>query len=128
MNKVLFVCVHNAGRSQMAEAFFNQMAKGKARAISAGSQPVDSMNPKVVQAMIEIGLDIGRNKPKLLTFEIMDGIDMAVTMGCGDVCPVTTVPTIDWEVEDPKDKPIEQVRIIRDEIKERVNTLLDKTN
>jgi len=112
----------------MAEAFFNQMAEGKARAISAGSQPADRVNPAAASAMNEIGIDISSNKPKLLTYEMMEGVDMAVTMGCGDVCPVTTVPTIDWGVEDPKDKSIQEVRRIRDEIKERVNILIDKIN
>lgn len=124
MKTVLFICIHNAGRSQMAEAFFNRMAGGKARAISAGSQPADGVNPLAAQAMNEVGLDISRNKPKLLTPEMMDGVDRAVTMGCGDVCPVTTVPTDDWELEDPKDKNIERVRIIRDEIKARVSDLI----
>jgi arsenate reductase len=117
---VLFICVHNSGRSQMAEAFFNQMAKGKARAISAGSQPDDKVNPAVVKAMREVGIDISRNKPKLLTLEMMEGVDIAVTMGCENSCPLTTVETDDWALEDPKDKPIDQVRKIRDEIKVRV--------
>ena len=124
MKTVLFICVHNSGRSQMAEAFFNYMAKGKARAISAGSQPADDMNPVVVAAMHEVGIDISRNKPKLLTFEMMDGIEKAITMGCEETCPVTTVETEDWGFDDPKDKPIEEVRKIRDEIKERVENLL----
>ena len=128
MKTVLFICVHNAGRSQMAEAFFNHIAGGKARAISAGSQPADEVNPVAAQAMKEAGLDISRNKPKLLTLEMMKGVDRAVTMGCGDVCPVTTVQTDDWDLEDPKDKPLEEIRRIRDEIKERVNTLIDKVN
>lgn len=124
MKTVLFICVHNAGRSQMAEALFNLMAKGKARAISAGSQPADEVNPVAARAMKEVGLDISRNKPKPLTLEIMDGVDRAVTMGCGDVCPVTTVPTDDWNLEDPRDKPISQIRIIRDEIKSKVIDLI----
>lgn len=124
MKTILFICVHNAGRSQMAEAFFNRMAGGKARAISAGSQPADGVNPVAAQAMNEVGLDISRNKPKPLTLEMMKGVDRAVTMGCGDVCPVTTVPTDDWDLDDPKDKPIERIRIIRDEIKMKVGELL----
>lgn len=124
MKTVLFICVHNSGRSQMAEAFFNQMARGKARAISAGSQPADRVNPAVVEAMTEVGIDISHNKPKLLTLETMDGIEKAITMGCEDTCPLTTVETEDWGLEDPKDKPIEQVRKIRDEIKNRVNNLI----
>lgn len=124
MKTVLFICVHNASRSQMAEAFFNRMAEGKARAVSAGSQPADQVNPVAVQAMREVGLDISRNKPKPLTFEMMEGVDLAVTMGCGDVCPMTTEQTDDWEMEDPKHKPIERVRIIRDDMKARVSELI----
>ena len=124
MKTVLFICVHNSGRSQMAEAFFNKMAKGKAKAISAGSQPADAVNPIVVKAMQEEGLDISQNKPKLLTMEMMEGVDKAVTMGCENSCPLTTVETEDWGLEDPKGKPIEQVRKIRDDIKNRVNNLI----
>ena len=108
----------------MAEAIFNQMARGKARAISAGSQPADDVNPVVVEAMREVGIDISKNKPKLLTFEMMEGIEKAITMGCEETCPVTTVETEDWGIEDPKDRPIEEVMKIRDEIKERVCNLL----
>ena len=124
METVLFICVHNSGRSQMAAAFFNQMVKGKARAISAGSQPADDMNPVVVEAMREVGIDISKNKPKLLTVEMMEGIEKAITMGCEETCPVTTVETEDWGLEDPKDKPIEEVRKIRDGIKIRVKNLV----
>ena len=124
MKTVLFICVHNSGRSQMAEAFFNQMANGKAKAISAGSQPADKVNPTAVEAMREVGIDISNNKPKLLTLEMMEGVDRAITMGCENSCPVTTVETEDWGLEDPKDKPIEQVRKIRDEIKIRVIELI----
>jgi arsenate reductase len=126
MKTVLFICVHNSGRSQMAEAFFNQMAKGKARAISAGSQPADKVNPTVVDAMREAGIDISKNMPKLLSLEMMEGIDKAITMGCENSCPLTTVETEDWGLEDPKDRPIEQVRKIRDEIKERVKRLIEQ--
>ncbi len=124
MKTVLFICVHNSGRSQMAEAFFNQIAKGKARAISAGSQPADTVNPVVVEAIREVGIDISKNKPKLLTLEIMEGIEKAITMGCEEACPLTTAPTEDWGLEDPKDKPIAEARKIRDEIKRRVENLL----
>ncbi len=95
MKTVLFICVHNSGRSQMAEAFFNQMAGGKAKAISAGSQPADKVNPTVVEAMRELGIDISHNKPKLLTLEMIEGIDLAITMGCENACPITTVETLD---------------------------------
>lgn len=124
MKRVLFICVHNSGRSQMAEAFFNQIAKGKAHAISAGSDPAESVNPVVVEAMREAGIDISQNKPKLLTLEMMENIDRAITMGCETTCPITTVETEDWELEDPKGKSLEQVRKIRDEIKERVARLV----
>jgi arsenate reductase len=109
----------------MAEAFFNQMAQGKARAISAGSQPDDEVNPAVVKAMLEVGIDISHKKPKLLTLEMMEGIDRAITMGCENSCPLTTVETEDWALEDPKNKPREQVRKIRDEIKVRVDSLIE---
>lgn len=123
---ILFVCVHNSGRSQMAEAFLNQLAKGEARALSAGTKPAERVNPMVVAAMKEVGIDISQNKPKSLTFEMMEGADRVVTMGCGaeDVCPATFVETEDWELEDPEGKNLEQVRQIRDEIKMRVTRLL----
>ena len=126
MKKVLFVCVHNAGRSQMAEAFFNQMAKGKAKGFSAGTQPADKVNPVVVAAMREVGIDISRQKPKLLTLEMLESVDRVITMGCGaeGVCPASFVPTEDWQLEDPEGKPIERVRQIRDEVKARVEELV----
>jgi protein-tyrosine-phosphatase len=127
MITILFICVHNSGRSQMAEAFFNHLAEGRARAISAGSQPDDNVNPLAVEAMREAGIDISNKKPKLLTIEVMEGIDRAITMGCGTTCPVTTVKTEDWGLEDPKDRPLPEVREIRDEIKNRVENLLRKT-
>jgi arsenate reductase (thioredoxin) len=125
LKTVLFICVHNSGRSQMAEALFNQMAHGKAKAISAGSQPAEKVNSIVVEVMQEAGIDISQNKPKLLTLEMMEGITLAITMGCENACPYTTAETWDWELEDPKDKPIEQVRKIRDEIQLRVKKLLE---
>jgi arsenate reductase len=128
MKTVLFVCVHNSGRSQMAEAFFNNMAKGKAHAISAGTQPANVVNPVVVQAMREVGIDISGNKPKMLTLEIVEKADLMITMGCGAeagaVCPASFIETEDWALEDPEGKPIAQVRRIRDEIKEKVTHLL----
>ena len=124
MKTVLFICIHNSGRSQMAEAFFNQMAQGKAKAISAGSQPADKAYPSVVKVMQEVGIDISNNKPKLLTLEMMEGITLAITMGCENACPYTTAETRDWALEDPGDKPIDEVRKIRDHIKSRVNQLI----
>jgi len=125
MRKILFVCVHNAGRSQMAEAFFNQMAKGKAEGSSAGTQPSKKVNPRVVKAMREVGIDISLRKPKMLTFEMLEGADRVITMGCSveKACPASFVPTEDWNLEDPEGKPIEKVRQIRDEVRARVDEL-----
>jgi len=126
MKTVLFVCVGNSGRSQMAEAFFNQAAGGKARAISAGTKPASSVDPQTVQVMREVGIDISAARPKPLTMEMLDRADRVVTMGCGveGVCPASFVQTEDWQLEDPKGKPIEDVRRIRDEIRARVTRLL----
>jgi len=130
MKTILFVCVHNSGRSQMAEAFFNQLAKGKAQALSAGTQPADKVNPLVVEAMKEIGIDISGNKPKALTIEMVEKADRMITMGCGAeagaVCPASFIETEDWALEDPKGKSLEQVRKIREEIKKRVTRLLSE--
>jgi arsenate reductase len=125
VKKVLFVCVHNAGRSQMAQAFFNQMAKGKAQGLSAGTQPSKKVNPTVVKAMREVGIDISRRKPKMLTLEMLEDADRVITMGCSveKACPASFVPTEDWQLDDPEGKPIEQVRRIRDEVKARVERL-----
>ena len=130
MTKVLFVCVRNSGRSQMAEAFFNRLAKGKAQALSAGTQPATTVNPLVVEAMREIGIDISHNRPKALTFEMVEQADKVITMGCGveSVCPAGFVETEDWSLEDPADKTLEQVRQIRDEIKKRVMKLLEEAS
>ena len=112
----------------MAEAFFNQIAKGKAHAISAGTQPADKVNPSVVEAMREVGIDIGGNKPKMLTLEMVEKADRMVTMGCGAdaeaVCPASFIETEDWALEDPEGKTVDQVRRIRDEIKEKVTRLV----
>ena len=128
MKTVLFVCVHNSGRSQMAEAFFNRMARGRARALSAGTQPADEVNPVVVEAMRETGIDISGNKPKMLTMDMVEKAARMITMGCGAeaeaVCPASFVQTEDWALEEPAGKTLEQVRRIRDEIKKRVEKLL----
>ena len=126
MKTALFICVHNSGRSQMAEAFFNQKAMGKAKAISAGSQPADKVNPMVVKAMREEGIDISHNEPKLLTLEMMEGISLAITMGCENSCPLTTAETRDWNLDDPEGKSIEEIRRIRNEIKSKVRELLQE--
>jgi arsenate reductase (thioredoxin) len=127
---VVFVCVHNSGRSMMAEAFFNQLAKGKAKPLSAGTQPGDRVNPTVVEAMKEVGIDISGNKPKMLTFEMVESAAKMITMGCGDesgaVCPASFIETEDWALEDPKGKPIETVREIRNDIKDRVKKLVNE--
>jgi protein-tyrosine-phosphatase len=126
MKTVLFVCVHNSGRSQMAEAFFNHLAKGKAKAISAGTEPASTVDPVVIRVMKEVGIDISTNKPKPLTPDMIDQANLVITMGCGAeaACPASWVETRDWGLEDPRDKPIEKVREIRDEIKARVINLL----
>jgi protein-tyrosine-phosphatase len=126
MKKVLFVCVENAGRSQMAEAFANKYGKDKFVVSSAGNKPADKVNPVVVEAMKEKGIDISMNKPKLITFQMAQDADLIVTMGCNDqgVCPGPFFKeTIDWKLEDPKGMPIEKVREIRDEIECRVKEL-----
>ena len=136
MKTILFVCIHNSGRSQMAEAFFNLLAKGKdgpfdklrVNGISAGTQPGEKVNPVVAEAMKEIGIDISGNKPKALTLEMVEQADRMITMGCGDdaagLCPAKIIETEDWELDDPKGKSLEQVRKIRDEVRTRVIKLL----
>ena len=128
MKTVLFVCIHNSGRSQMAEAFFNLLAKGKAKGVSAGTQPADKVNPVVAEAMKEVGIDISGTKPKALTMEMVERADWMITMGCGDdaegLCPAKLIETEDWDLNDPKGQSIEKVRKIRDEVKSRVTKLV----
>jgi len=126
MKTVLFVCVGNSGRSQMAEAFLNHFAKGQARAISAGTDPASTVDPTVIKVMKEVGIDISGNKPKALTPEMIDQANLVITMGCSAeaACPASWVETRDWGLEDPKGKPIEKVREIRDQIKAMVVMLL----
>ena len=128
MKNVLFVCVHNAGRSQMAEALFNHLAKGKAKAFSAGTSPASSISPTVVQVMRELDIDISHHRPKALTLEMIQQANKVVTMGCGveGVCPATFTETEDWGLADPKGKSLEKVREIRDEIKGRIVKMLEK--
>ena len=130
MRTVLFICVHNSGRSQMAEAFFNQMAEGKARAFSAGTKPDNAIDSGVVEAMREIGIDISGNTPKAMILEMVEQADTVIAMGCSaeEVCPVTFVETVDWELEDPKGKKHDEVRKIRDEIRAKVVNLLKEMN
>ncbi len=128
MQKVIFACVHNAGRSQMSAAFFNQFADPKlARAISAGTQPAERVHPVVVEAMLEVGIDLRAAKPKKLTAELVQDADMLITMGCGDDCPyVPGLRRDDWPLPDPKDQGIDSVRRTREEIRERVLELLTR--
>jgi arsenate reductase (thioredoxin) len=124
---VVFACVHNAGRSQMAAAFFNRLADpARAVAISAGTQPAERVHPEVVAAMAEIGVDLSGARPRRLTRELADGASVLVTMGCGDECPyVPGLVVRDWPLEDPKGKGIERVRTIREDIRRRVESWLD---
>ena len=126
MKNVLFLCVHNAGRSQMAEAFFNRIVEGKAKGFSAGTQITKTINPLAVEAMQEVGIDISHEKPKMLTLDMMDRADKVITMGCGvdGIGPASIVPSEDWKLEDPAGKPVEIVRRIRDEIKLKVEKLI----
>jgi protein-tyrosine-phosphatase len=127
MKKILFVCVENAGRSQMAEAFTNKYAQEKVAAQSAGIKIAPKVNPVVVEVVKEKGIDISNSKPKLLTQEMANQADLIITMGCGadEICPGPFFKeTVDWALEDPKGKPIDKVRKIRDEIERRVNQLL----
>ena len=124
--EVLFVCTHNAGRSQMAAALLDHEAAGRVRVSSAGSQPASQLNPAVVQAMAEIGLDISREYPKPLTGDKVRAADVVITMGCGDACPVYPGKRYeDWDLPDPAGQPLDAVRPIRDAIRDRVHALLE---
>ena len=124
---VLFVCVHNAGRSQMAAGFMQALGQGRIQVLSAGSAPKDSINPVAVQVMAEVGIDIASNIPKVLTTQAVLESDAVITMGCGDSCPIYPGKRYeDWVLDDPAGQGIEAVRIIRDEIKIRVEELLGK--
>jgi arsenate reductase len=127
MEKVVFACVHNAGRSQMAAAFFNAAADPSlARAVSAGTQPGARVHPEVVVAMREVGVDLSNARPKRLDDALDASVRLLVTMGCGESCPALPgIVPVDWALEDPKGKPIEKVREIRDEIARRVENLLN---
>ena len=126
METVIFACVHNAGRSQMAAAWFNALADpARARAVSAGTQPGDRVHPVVVDVMREAGIDVSANRPQRLTADLARGAELLVTMGCGDECPfVPGLQTDDWPLPDPKGRPIEEVRATRDAIKARVAELV----
>lgn len=126
MKTYIFACVHNAGRSQMAAAFFNQMTDpAKARAVSAGTQPGTHVHPVVLDAMSEVGIDLSSAKPQKLTDELAREAHMLITMGCGEDCPyVPGLRRDDWPLPDPKDRPMDEVRTVRDEIRSRVEALL----
>jgi protein-tyrosine-phosphatase len=124
---VLFLCVHNAGRSQMALGWFNHLAAGRAIAWSGGSEPGSELNPDVVRAMTEVGIDISQEFPKPWTDEFLGAADVVVTMGCGDACPLMPGKRYeDWELEDPTGKSLEQIRPIREAVRSRVETLLEE--
>ena len=126
MTTVLFACVHNAGRSQMAAGLFNLLAdRRQAEANSAGTDPAGEVHPEVVAAMAELGVDLASAIPRYLTDEMARAADLLITMGCGDSCPVVPgLERMDWPLDDPKDRPLEEVRKIRDEIRGRVEALL----
>ncbi|HZV48542.1 MAG TPA: arsenate reductase ArsC [Candidatus Dormibacteraeota bacterium] len=125
MARVLFVCLHNAGRSQMSQAFFERLAGGRHQAASAGTEPSDHVHPEVVEAMAEVGLDLSRRSPRPLTDELARWADLVVTMGCGDRCPYLPGKRyLDWDLPDPKGRPLDQVRAIRDRIRDRVEELI----
>ena len=125
MRYVLFVCNHNAGRSQMAQAFFERLAPPDMRAESAGTEPARAIWPEVVTVMHEVGLELAGRKPKRLLREMQLQADWAVTMGCGDACPYVPTMVEDWAIPDPAGKPIDEVREIRDDIERRVRELVD---
>jgi arsenate reductase len=122
---VLFVCVHNAGRSQMAAGWLRSLAGDAVEVRSAGSLPGDRVNPAAIEAMAEVGIDISDQRPKVLTTDAVEASDVVITMGCGDVCPVFPGKRyLDWQLDDPAGKGVESVRPIRDEIERRIRTLL----
>jgi arsenate reductase (thioredoxin) len=124
---VLFMCVHNAGRSQMAAALMTRIAGDQIEVRSAGSEPADGLNPAVVAAMAEKGIDISAELPKKMTFELAREADVVITMGCGDACPVIPGKRyLDWELADPAGKSLDEVRVIRDDIERRVEALVDE--
>ena len=127
MSRVLFVCLHNAGRSQMSRALFERAAQGRHEADSAGTTPGDRVHPEVVAAMDELGIDVSDRVPQPLTDELAQWADVVVTMGCGDECPyIPGKRYLDWDLPDPKGRPLEEVRATRDEIERRVQQLLDE--
>ena len=127
MAHVLFVCLHNAGRSQMSQALFERAANGRHSATSAGTTPAAAVHPEVIEAMLEIGIDLADRTPQQLTRGLGEEADVVVTMGCGDQCPfIPGKRYIDWDLQDPKGRPIDEVRAIRDEIRRRVDMLVEE--
>jgi protein-tyrosine-phosphatase len=125
MATVLFVCLHNAGRSQMSAALFERAAEGRHRALSAGTTPADRVHPEVVRVMSELDVDLSDRTPRLLTRELAEEADVVVTMGCGDECPyIPGKRYLDWDLSDPKGRPLDEVRATRDDIAERVQALV----
>jgi arsenate reductase len=125
MKYVLFVCTHNAGRSQIAQAFFNRYAPDDVRAESAGQEPADAVWPEVAEAMREAGIELVGTRPKKLDLEMQLHADWAITLGCGGSCPYVPAMVEDWQIDDPRGRPVEEVRVIRDEIERRVRDLID---
>jgi len=126
MEQVLFICVGNSSRSQMAEALFNHLSSGRARAVSAGTEPAQTLDPNAVAVMAELGIDISGQSPKALTQEMVDSATRRISMGCGveESCPAWARPDEDWDLDDPYHQPIEVVRRIRDQIRMRVEALV----
>lgn len=125
MANALFVCLHNAGRSQMSRALFERAAGGRHGTEAAGTQPAERLHPAVVEAMAEVGIDLSDRTPRLLTREMAERADVVVTMGCGDECPyIPGKRYVDWDLQDPKDMPIEEVRKLREDIARRVDALV----
>ena len=127
MSTVLFVCLHNAGRSQMSQALFERAAEGRHEALSAGTTPGDRVHPEVVEAMRELDIDLADRKPRALTRELAEQADVVVTMGCGDACPyIPGKRYVDWDLPDPTGRPLDEVRATRDEIERRVRELAEE--
>jgi len=127
MASVLFVCLHNAGRSQMSQVLFERAAAGRHTALSAGTAPVAHVHPEVIEVMGELDIDLSDRRPQLLTDELTEQADLVVTMGCGDACPyIPGVRYVDWDLPDPKGRPLAEVRSTREEIARRTQALVDE--